>query len=219
MSSFFNLENPVFQILNKVCDMLLVSIAFILLCLPVVTIGPACTALYYAVVKVIRRERGYIFREFFRSFKMNFKRGAIIGVLLLIIFIVLGFDLIYAWGLTEPESSKGSLLMGVFIGITFLVAGFSVYVFPILSRFDMTIKQLIKAATYMSMRHILFTIIMVAVNAAVVIIVYFFFPFIFIAPATATLVNSLMMEKIFKKYMPASEGSGEETGKDEWYLE
>jgi hypothetical protein len=32
-------------------------------------------------------------------------------------------------------------------------------------------------------------------------------------------VISLMMERIFKKYMPESEGPGEETGKDEWYLE
>lgn len=219
MSSFFNLENPVFQILSKLCDMLFVSIAFIFLCIPVITIGPACTALYYAVVKVIRRERGYIFREFFRSFKLNFKRGAILGILLTFIFIVLGFDLIYAWGLTEPDSSKGSLLMGVFIGITFLVAGFSIYVFPILSRFDMTVRQLIKAATYMSIRHILFTILMIAVNAAAVVITFFVFPFIFIAPAATVLVNSLMMERIFKRYMPESEGAGEETGKDEWYLE
>lgn len=219
MSNLFNLDNPVIQFLNKVCDMLFVSIVFVLLCIPVVTIGPACTALYYAVVKVIRRERGYVLKEFFRSFKMNFKRGAVVGIILLLVFAILGFDLMYAWGLTEPDSSKGSLLMGVFIGITFLAVSFSIYVFPILSRFDMTVKQLFKAASYMSMRHIHFTIPMILVNAAAAVIVYYFFPFIFLAPATATLINSLMMEKIFKKYMPASEGPGEETGKDEWYLE
>lgn len=219
MSGFFNMENPFFQVLSKICDMLFVSIAFIFLCIPVITIGPACTALYYAVVKVIRRERGYIFREFFRSFKLNFKRGAIVGVLLTVILIILSFDILYAWGLTEPDSSKGSLLMGVFIGITFLVVSFSLYVFPILSRFDMTVRQLIKAATYMSMRHVHFTIIMMAVNAVAVLIIFFFFPFIFIAPATTVLINSLMMERIFKKYMPESEGPGEVTGKDEWYLE
>lgn len=219
MGGFFNLENPVFQILGKICDMLFVSVVYILLCLPIVTIGPASTALYYAIVKVIRRERGYIFREFFRSFKLNFKKGAIIGILLAIAFVILGFDLAYAWGLTETESSKGSLLMGAFIGITFLTVSFSIYVFPILSRFEMTVKQLFKAGVYMSMKHIHFTILMILVNAAALVIIYFFFPFIFIAPATTVLVNSLMMERIFKKYMPKSEGPGEETGKDEWYLE
>lgn len=219
MSNLFNMDSPIFSILSKICDMLFISIAYIFLCMPIITIGPATTALYYTVVKVIRRERGYVFKEFFKSFKLNFKRSAIMGVLLTIIFVILGFDLVYAYGLTAPDSTQGSLLMGVFIGITFLVVSFSIFVFPILSRFDMTIKQLIKAAIFMSMRHIHFTILMILVNALAVVIVYFFFAFIFIAPATVVLVNSLMMELIFKKYMPEAEGTGEETRKDEWYLE
>jgi uncharacterized membrane protein YesL len=160
-----------------------------------------------------------VFREFFKSFRLNFKRGSIVGVVVVIIFVILGFDLLYAYGLTSPDSSQGSLLMGVFIGISFLAVAFSIYVFPILSRFEMTIKQLIKASIFMSMRHILFTVLMILVNAAAFVAIYFFFAFIFIAPATVVLVNSFMMEKIFKKYMPESEGAGEETGKDEWYLE
>jgi uncharacterized membrane protein YesL len=109
--------------------------------------------------------------------------------------------------------------MGVFIGISFLVVAVSIYIFPILSRFDMTIKQLIKAAIYMSMRHMHFTILMMLVNALAVVLIYFFFAFIFIAPATVILVNSFMMELVFKKYMPVSDRPPEETGKDEWYLE
>ena len=71
----------------------------------------------------------------------------------------------------------------------------------------------------MSLRHLLFTVLMILVNAASIIIVYIFFPFVFIAPALSVFVNSFMMERIFKKYMPESEGPGEVTGKDEWYLE
>lgn len=220
MSRFFDVENPLFFLLSKIADMLFLSIAFILLSIPIVTIGPAYTALYYSVVKVIRRERGYLFKEFFRSFRLNFKRAAIVGILLTIVFVVLAFDLSYAWGLTaDPESNKGSLLMGVFIGIAVLAFCIFMYVFPILSRFDMTVKQLIKASMFMSMRHIHFTILMILVNVVVLVIICFSLPFIFIAPATVVLVNSLMMERVFKKYMPESEGPGEETGKDKWYLE
>ena len=94
MGNFFSTDSPIFSILSKVSDMLFISITFIFLCIPIVTIGPASTALYYAIVKVIRRERGYVFREFFKSFKMNFKRGAIVGVILTLIFFVLTFDLL-----------------------------------------------------------------------------------------------------------------------------
>ena len=168
--------------------------------------------------RVIRRERGYLFREFFKAFKLNFKRAAIVGVILTIIYIILGFDLIYAYS-AAPGDSKASLMMGIFIGISFLTVAFSIYVFPILSRFDMTVKQLIRAAIFMSMRHILYTILMVIVNAIAVIAVIFINPLIFIAPALTMFVNSFMMERVFKKYMPTSDGPAEETGKDEWYLE
>lgn len=219
MRNLFNLENPLFSTLSKIFDLLIISIAYIFLCIPIVTIGPANTALYYTVVKVIRRERGYVFREFFKSFKLNFKRAAIVGVILTIVFAILAFDLIYAYGAAKNDS-KGSIMMGVFIGITFLTIAFSVYVFPVLSRFDMTIKQLVRAAAFMSMRHILFTILMILVNVISLGIIYFVFqPFLLIAPALTVLVNSFMMERIFKKYMPTSDESGEDTGRDEWYLE
>ena len=134
--------------------------------------------------------------------------------MLTLVFLILAFDLSYAWELTaDPDSNKGSLLLGVFVGIFILAFCIFIYVFPILSRFDMTVKQLIKASMFMSTRHLHFTILMLAVHVAALVVIYFFLPFIFFAPAIVVFVNSLMMEKIFKKYMPESEGSGEETGK------
>ena len=68
MSGFFNLDNPFFSIMGKIFDMMVISVVYILICIPIITIGPATTALYYVVVKLIRRERGYVFSEFFKSF-------------------------------------------------------------------------------------------------------------------------------------------------------
>lgn len=221
MGNLFSMDNPFFTALGKLCDMLFISFVWTLLCIPVVTIGPANTALYYATVKVIRRERGYLFREFFKSFKMNFKRAAILGVVLTIMFVVLGFDLVWAYANLSGSGSTGSILFGIFIAITFLLVCFSTYAFPVLSRFDMTIKQLIKASAFMSMRHLPFTLGMIIVTAAGVIGVFFIPILIFIVPAAVVLINSFMMERILKKYMPKAEETTEEehSGKDEWYLE
>ncbi len=221
MSNFFNMDNPFFTTLGKLCDMLFISVVWVLLCIPVVTIGPANTALYYATVKVIRRERGYLFREFFKSFKLNFKRAAILGVILTVMFVIMGFDLIWAYANLSGSGSTGSILFGIFIAITFILVCFSTYAFPVLSRFDMTVKQLVKAGAYMSMRHLPFTLAMVIVTAAGVVGTLFIPLLIFIAPAVVVLINSFIMERILKKYMPASEETTEEehSGKDEWYLE
>lgn len=218
MSNFFNLDNGFFAALSKICDILILSVVWSLLCIPIITIGPANTALYYATVKVIRRDRGYLFREFFRAFKTNFKRGAIVGVIFTFFTFFLGFDLLWAWtNMSSIENS--SIFFGVFMALSIMMVCFSIYVYPILSRFDMTVRQLMKASAFMSIKHLPSTVAMLVIVAISAIGIFFMPILIFIIPAGATFVMSFLMERIFKKYMPTSEGPGEETGMDEWYLE
>lgn len=218
MSGFFNPDNSFFTALGKIADIIILSVVWSLLCIPIITIGPATTALYYATVKAIRRDRGYLFREFFKSFKQNFKRGAIAGVILTLIALFLGFDLFWAW-MNMSALENSSILLGIFIALTIMFICFSIYIFPILSRFEMTIKQLFKAAMFMSIKHLPFTLVMFAIIAISVIGIFFIPILIFVIPAGASFIISLLMERIFKKYMPESQGDGEETGIDEWYLE
>ena len=62
---------------------------------------------------------------------------------------------------------------------------------------------------------------MILINFAGIFIVWWFFPlpFFFVIPGVCMLLDSLLMERIFKRYMPEAEGSPEETGVDEWYRE
>jgi uncharacterized membrane protein YesL len=219
MSNFFNLDNGIFTFLSKVCDIIFLSVIWVILCIPIITIGPANTALYYATVKVIRRERGYLFREFFRSFRLNFKRGAIIGVLLTVLFAILILDLLTAWTTITANSSINSILFGIYLVISFFLLSISVYVFPVLSRFDMTVKQLIKSSALMALKHLPYTLGMIIVVAAAALGIAFIPILIVVVPATSVLINSLLMERILKKYMPKAENSEDDTRKDEWYLE
>jgi uncharacterized membrane protein YesL len=191
----------------------------VILCIPVVTIGPANTALYYATVKVIRRERGYLFREFFRSFRLNFKRGAIIGLILTVMYIILGLDLFTAWTAFTPNASMNSIFFGIYLVITFFLISFTIYVFPVLSRFDLTLKQLIKTSLFMSLKHLPYTIVMLIVVVAAAAGILFIPILVVILPATVAFINSLLMERIFKKYIPKDENGENDTSKDEWYLE
>ena len=61
----------------------------------------------------------------------------------------------------------------------------------------------------------------ILINFAGIFIVWWFFPlpFFFVIPGGCILLDSLLMEKIFKRYMPEAEGNPEETGVDEWYRE
>ncbi len=60
MNHFFHVNGPVFTFLSKFCDVLIISILWTLFCLPVVTVGPACAALYHTVHKSLLKSDGYI---------------------------------------------------------------------------------------------------------------------------------------------------------------
>lgn len=220
MNNLFNINNGFFTFLGKMCDVLFLSILWFIFCIPIVTIGPATTALYYSTVKVIRRERGYLFREFFKSFRMNFKRAAIVGVALTLVFVILSLDISSSWTALSSNSNLSSIFFGIYLAITFLALGFTVYVFPVLSRFDLNVKQLIKTSALMALRHLPSTFLMLVILLSSIVVVVLVMPLlVVIVPATSTLLTSLIMERIFKKYMPKSEETEENKGKDEWYLE
>ncbi len=220
MSNFFNMDNAFFTFLGKVCDVIFLSLIWIVFCIPIITIGPANTALYYACVKVIRRERGYVFREFFKSFKLNFKRGAIIGVILTVIITILSLDIFAARAAFTGSSSVNSIMFGIYLALTLFVISISVYIFPLLSRFDMSVKQLFKASAFMSLRHFIPYTLGILVLLALGVLGVFFIPIlIFIIPAAVTICYSLLMEKVLKKYMPTDENEEEDSSKDQWYLE
>lgn len=221
MSNFLNPENGFFSFMGKAFDMFVLNLLWLILCIPIVTIVPATTALYYAVVKVIRRERSYAVKEFFRSFKRNFRQGSIFSMIGVVAFLIMYIDFRYAWLLLQEQQSSGSMMLGIFLVIAFLICGIFLYLCPILSRFDMPFGRLFKSSFFMSTKHMPTTVVLLVLCMAVLLGCYIMPIGMFILPAAGTLVASFLIERVFKKYMPAKEESeGEESSeKDEWYLE
>ena len=226
MNNWLNPDNKFFTFMGKAFDMVVLNTIWLILCIPVITIVPATTALYYAVVKVIRRERSYAIKEFFRSFKRNFKQGAVFSLLAVFLIFVMYIDFRYAWELMQIEDSSGSTYFGVFLVIAILFSAMFAYICPVLSRFEMKISGLLKTSFVMATRHLLTTIVLLVLLVGVLLGCYILLPGIFFLPAVATLLASFIIERVFKKYMPAKEepelgADGEEIGqeKDEWYLE
>lgn len=71
----FNPENLFFRTLSKGVDLVGLSLLWLLLCIPVVTIGPATAALYYTVVKVFRYRKEEAFKTYLKAFRENLRQG------------------------------------------------------------------------------------------------------------------------------------------------
>ena len=186
-------------------------------------VGPASTAFYYTMVKVIRRERSYLLKEFFRSFKLNFRQGYIIGMVYVILAFIAYFDFSYALDIAKEGEKMGSMMFGAFLVLTLFAVFSIIYIFPLLSRFTVTTFNLIKWSFFMSIRHIGWTLVLTVLFAGSAFLLWgsmnYMPPLVVFIPGIYTLVASFPMERIFKKYMPVEETPDEESGIDHWYNE
>lgn len=75
---------------------IIINVAFLLCCLPVVTIGPAVCGMYSSLRYVVRGD-GW-FNGFKEGIKKNFVRNALVGSLLLIMIVDMAINFNYAMG-------------------------------------------------------------------------------------------------------------------------
>lgn len=193
-------------------DILIINLLVLVLCIPIVTAGAAFTAMHYVCLKMVRGEEGYITKEFFKSFKLNFRQATIIwlGALLAIVIIAADLYFLIVSGGTEYAAGISGTVILAAIGITaiFLIITL-IMVFPVLSHFNNTIKGTIKNAFLLSiviLPKTILMLIMIVLPAAL----FLFFPitqpicflFFFSAPAY---FSAKLYTSTFKKYEPETE--------------
>lgn len=130
------------QFFVRILDLVVISMVFMITCIPVVTIGCALTSLYYTIVKSIVHEEGHIIRNYFHGFYMNWKQGLVLGIIcdvLLAVFIG-NLAVIILLGL----GNIGIIFGAIFIAILLLVFVMMAYCFPILARFEVTLSGLLQ---------------------------------------------------------------------------
>lgn len=200
----FNPENGFYRATGKLFDALLLSILFTALCLPVVTIGPAASALYYTTVKCLRGKESGTFTHFFRSFKENFKVGAVVGIILTALWAFLAVG--YAWLAAAAEVEPTALVMFLAYFIVLVIpAALTCFAFAALGRFTFGVGGLLKTALQLVFAHLPSALVVaVATVEAVTITLQFWAPVV-IAPVLVSLVWTVFLERIFAPFIPPEE--------------
>jgi uncharacterized membrane protein YesL len=211
-----------------------------------VIIGPTTAALYYTIVKTVRRERGYATRTFFHGIKVNFRTGAPASMLLVIFGILMIIDFRYIDLIQGDDPTFSSVLNIALLVVCIFVLFIMVWLFPILSRFTIGLKALFKNAMLISIKHFIGSFV---VGGGIVLVFWFIFTFAgdmssililfpFILPAGIALLSSFIIEPVLKKYTgsqnqaaaPSKDDSDGESivvaedpeadsSTDEWYME
>lgn len=206
MSRFFDMDSPVMRFLSKVADLLILNIITALCCIPIITIGASMTALHYVLLKMVRNEEGYIVRSFFKSFKENFKQATIIWAIILAFILVFVGDLFI---MNYAAIAFPTVLKMILLALAFFVFIVCIYVFPVLSRFDNSIRNTWKNALFMSVLSLPKTILMVIIYAVPIVLIFFVpmaIPFVLMfGIAAPAYFCAMLYSGTFKRFEPEEE--------------
>lgn len=174
-------------------------------------LGPATTAAFSALGKRQRNEETYTFRDFWHSYKQNYKQGILVALI-----FELGIGLL-AYAIWLEVMNAG--LFGKMIFVVLPVQGFVIielvfimtYIFALLARFDMSTKNLFKYAFMMSNKHLPTTLLCAAMLLGCIAGFLFWnmlsSVFLF---GVCFYFSAMLLEKVFRNYMPDEDKELEE---------
>lgn len=216
MGQLFSTDGIIYRFLNKTGNIILATILWLAGCIPVVTIGASTAAFYYVMVKSVRKDVGYVHSEFWRGYKMNFKKGVAATVLLLALGTVLGLEMRMVLENNVEVSRIWYSLSGLLILLMVLV---TLYLFPVMSRFDMKLSKLCTLAFVISIRYWYITAALIAGLAVVVLAQLYLLPLplILLTPGLWCYASSFLVERAMKPYMPKPRTPEGEEQPENWY--
>lgn len=206
----FDLESPLMQFLNKVADLMWLNVLTFICCIPIITAGASLTAMHYMALKIARNEECYITRDYFKSFKLNFRQATVIWLMMLVVIVLLVGDFL----IIQNSGLKFGTPMKVLLAVVAVFALFTfMFIFPVLAKFDNTVVRTIKNAFFIGLLQFPKTILMMILTLVPVALFIFapqILPITFLfgmsAPAWA---SAKLYSGFFKKLEDNVTGAGE----------
>src|SRR5665647_634186 len=199
MNTIFRMDGPLNRIGSIIYYLIVANILWVIFSLPLFTAGASTTALFYVIGKVLRDGDVSTIKDFWKSFKLNFKQSTIVWILMLVIYGIIFINIINI----NILGSMSKFIFPVQIAILIEIVVITIYIFPILSRYEMTTKNLIRTSLFLGNRHFVTTLLCIIPIAAIVGLLYMMPElFILIPVSLYALYSSYFIQGIFKKYMP-----------------
>lgn len=204
MSGMFSYESKFMSTLQTVTDAFILGVLWLVCSVPVITMGVASTAFYYAYNKSVCQKRGYAWKEFFGAFKSNFRQATKLWLILLVLGAVTLADvyLLRFYGEALPAA-------GVFMGITLVLLVVLVMwgcvLFPYIARFEAGWKQSLKNAAIIMLANLFWAIALVVLLVAVIFMALRI-PYVgVLAPTVYMYFANQILERVFSKYIKTEE--------------
>ena len=151
------IDSKFYGLVEKFANLLILNALWLICSLPILTIGPATSAMLSVVRQWKLHEDTSSVRNFFHYFKENFRYSFIIGLFYIGYSVILFFNLFY---LNQDQSGLKIIMLIPLLVITFFVICLLAYIFPIISHYKLSFKKTIQTAFFMSIYYFPTTILL-----------------------------------------------------------
>jgi uncharacterized membrane protein YesL len=201
MGKFFSVDNMLFRFMGRVSDLIILNFLWIFSSLPLFTIGASTKALYSVSLNLANESEGSIIKDYFKAFKDNFKKSTILWLIILASSLVLAINSIF-WPRFQSALGYFAMIVIAFFIIIFLLV--IPYVFPTISKADISIIKSLKLSFLLSMKHLPYSLI-ISLLGILFIAMNLIYPFsifftIFVGISLYCYLSSYIFNMIFNKY-------------------
>ncbi|WP_373889943.1 YesL family protein [Neobacillus cucumis] len=134
------IDGKFYSILLFISNFFLLNLLWLVMCLPIITIFPATSAMYGVMRQWIIHKDPSIFRPFFHYFKENFKQSILIEIFWVMIVFFLYVDYTLAQKLTFAQN----IILPILFVLGFLLILVTAFLFPTMVQYKFTTKNLLK---------------------------------------------------------------------------
>ncbi|WP_044749153.1 DUF624 domain-containing protein [Bacillus alveayuensis] len=170
-------------------------LTWVILFVASIPIGPALTASFSVMGKLVREKQVEVTKTFFQSWKLNFTQSALFFSTQCILITILIIDIVFLK--QHPVSDYISPLLYLLLILNILVA---LYLYPLISHFSITNKSALKLSIWCSFTKLKTTILLLALLGLTFLILYYIpkLPLYFLTGpfcfAVMFIVNNLFQE-------------------------
>lgn len=208
MSGIFAPDSAAMRFLTRIADLMILNLVFIATAIPIVTLGAALTALNFTAMRIVRGQCDAVTRDYFRSFRQNFRQATLLGLLVILVTVALGAWYVVLTGGSLDAGAQLTLLVLWYL-IAFAFALNLLFVFPYLANFEGTIREVLRNARLLSWRHPLVAIMSLAI-IGLAIVVTVFYPavtaygllWVAIGFAAIAFLTGVLFTRVFDTYAP-----------------
>lgn len=165
------MDNKLYKTMEFLKNIFLLNTIWLLMCIPIVTIFPATTAMFAVLREWKTQGDIQVLSAYIRLLKENFKQGFFIGVVWLVFTSLLLGDLVIT---NQLNSNLKYVLFSFFFLLTIVYLFVTIMIFPVMAHYRVSWKGAIKNAFLLSIANLHYTILSLLILAAAILLCFYF---------------------------------------------